>query len=135
MWRKSDVELGIYEEELWSEPPAHYVRRALGRELFERRGLSRGGRSGPMFLDVEVRAFEEVIEPKHEVRIEIWVALSDAEERGLFERSFSVVNPVAEEHGKSMARAMGEALDEAVRAVGTRVQAALVALPKPEEGG
>lgn len=135
VWRKFDVELGLYEEERWTESPARFVQRSLARELFEARGLRRGGRSALMVLDVEVRAFEELLEPQHQVRVELWVVMADRDEEGVFERSFVVVKPVGEERSESMARAMGEAMDEAVRAVGAAVQATLTAAPKPEQDG
>jgi cholesterol transport system auxiliary component len=58
--RRSPVELGIYDDLRWTERPEDYVRRALGRELFEARPLVEAVSDGVPTLEVEVLAFEEV---------------------------------------------------------------------------
>lgn len=58
--RTSPVELGIYDDLRWTERPEDYVRRALGRELFEARPLVEAVSDGVPTLEVEVLAFEEV---------------------------------------------------------------------------
>lgn len=58
--RRSPVEVGIYDDLRWTERPDDYVRRALGRELFEARPLVEAVSDGVPTLEVEVLAFEEV---------------------------------------------------------------------------
>jgi ABC-type uncharacterized transport system auxiliary subunit len=124
VWAEGDVEVGLYEEERWTEPPATYARQALGRELYERRGLVRGGRAADLVLEVEVRRFEERLGPEHLVQVELWVLLTDRDGLALVERTVAVERPVAEGAADAMARAMGEALGDAVEQVGEAVQRA-----------
>lgn len=115
MWRRSDVELGYYENERWTEPPAGYLARAVTRELFEVRRVPRGGRMAPLEAVVTLTAFEEVLLPKHSARVAISVSLVDtAAQRSLLERTVEAVEPVAAETSEAMARAMSSAFDRAV---------------------
>ncbi len=127
VWRKSDVELGVYEQERWTEQPAFYVREHLGRELFEVRRFRRTGRGAPLFLDVQLRAFEEVLVPKHEVRVSIWILLATEDEAAVLERTFEARRPVESENAEAMARAMGAALGDTVGQVADAVQATVEA--------
>lgn len=114
VWRRSDVELGFYEQERWTEPPARTFERALARELFEVRGLVRGGRSASHELAVELVACEEVLLPEHRARVVATVALLGADQTALLERTFAAEEPIAAEDAQAMARAVGAALDRVV---------------------
>src|SRR5579859_2713520 len=60
VFRNSAYEVGYYEERRWTEKPEAYVRRALARALFDRRGIHQVISGPAPTLEVEVTAFEEV---------------------------------------------------------------------------
>jgi hypothetical protein len=73
--------------------PEHFVRRALGRTLFEDGMFRRSLTGGATTLDVELLDFEEVRTPRtHEARIAIRVVL--ASDRVLMERTVVTSRPV-----------------------------------------
>lgn len=131
LWRLSGVELGYSGEEQWAEAPATYVAQALGRELFEVRGLTRGAGPDAAVLDVFVRRFEEDRrEGTRRARVALTLVLCGADGRGLLERTIDVERPIGDgavEQGdevEAMAAAMGAALDAAVRAAADALVAA-----------
>jgi len=126
VWRRSEVERGIYEQRRWLEPPAHYVERALVQQLFDA-GKLRRVESGPVpTVDAELLAFDEILTPIHEAYVEIAVSLHDPRDATLYERTLSAHEPIADADPASVARAMGRALDtvvaEAAREIVARVQ-------------
>jgi hypothetical protein len=58
-FRNAAYELGYYESWRWTERPEAFVRRELGRKLFEEHGLHRVFAGTAPTLDVEVIAFDE----------------------------------------------------------------------------
>lgn len=124
MWRRSDVEVGFYDQERWTQPPARYVDRALSDALFVQRGLRRVERGAPA-LAVELVAFEELLLPQHEARVELRVLLADSEGAALFERSLRVTRPIAREDAEATAEALGAALDTAAEELAEAVASAL----------
>jgi len=124
MWRRSDVEVGFYDQERWTQPPVRYLDRALSDALFVTSGLRRYERESPA-LAVQLVTFEEVLLPKHEIRVELRALLVDAEGAALLERRFAAKRPVASEDAEAMARAFGQALDEAVASLTGEVLRAL----------
>jgi ABC-type uncharacterized transport system auxiliary subunit len=121
-WRRGD-EYGFYEQRRWAELPATYVERTLGRELFASdRPYAGVGDGGPL-LSVELRAFEEVLAPVHEARVALAVTMIDARCVRLRE-TFVAARPLDGNDPGAVARGIGEALDEVVRAVGTAVRRA-----------
>lgn len=128
VWRRSEAEVGYYGDERWTESPAAYVERALGRELFERRGLRRSANSQtPYTLELVVRRFEEVLLPGHLARVELGVWLVDAQRDAVLERTVRVERPVGEERAEALAGAMGQALEDAVEQVADAVERTLTA--------
>ncbi len=121
-FREKSFEVGYYEELRWTEKPEAYLRRALGRELFERQGV-RQIISGPgPTLDVDLNVFEELRSPRHAARMQVtWVLHDDQHVQR--EQTFTVERPIAagESGPDAIARAMAEAFDESVQAVVTRV--------------
>ena len=59
-YRVGGAEMGFYDDRRWTENPEAYLRRALERDLFEERGLSRIVTGGTPILDIELTAFEEL---------------------------------------------------------------------------
>jgi ABC-type uncharacterized transport system auxiliary subunit len=130
VWRMSDVEFGFYDSRRWTELPAHYVEQLLSRELFELRGLRRATAGAVPTLRVELLAFDEVLTPEHEARIEVWVLLVDQDRIARLERTFTAAQPIAENDPVSFTRALGRALNDLVARVAAEVEAAL----QPSEG-
>jgi ABC-type uncharacterized transport system auxiliary subunit len=134
-WRRTEVEVGFYELRRWTQWPAAYVQQWLERELFERRGL-RHAAGGPYpVLEVDLRVFDEWLEPEHSARVELSARLQDAQGIALFERSYAQQRPVEGSGGEALARALGAALDAAVQEVGADVEAALGAAPERPRSG
>ncbi|MGE0709483.1 MAG: ABC-type transport auxiliary lipoprotein family protein [Planctomycetota bacterium] len=131
VWRRSDVELGFYDVERWTDPPASYLERAVSEELYARRGLRRVEGEGPE-LQVKLLAFEEVLLPQHRARVEVWARLLDDRREARLERAFASELPVAAEEADAMARALGQALDQVVVALADAVIAALPPEPPAE---
>jgi ABC-type uncharacterized transport system auxiliary subunit len=127
-YRLSEAELGYYEDRRWTEPPEEFLRRALGRELFEQRGLARV-LSGPApTLDVELVGFEELRYGATRARVTLRFALAN-ERRVLLERMVTVEQPIAigdaQEAPVRVALAMSKALSRAVADVADAVIAEL----------
>ncbi|MGH7893569.1 MAG: ABC-type transport auxiliary lipoprotein family protein [Candidatus Binatia bacterium] len=121
-WRLSEVEIGLYDQRRWTELPSTYVERSLGREL--------GGLEHPRTLtdvpvvSAEVRAFEEVLAPVHEARVEVAIEVADAR-CVLLQQGFAATRPLAGDDPAAVARGIGEALDEVTTAAGKEIRRAL----------
>ena len=117
-YRVSDAELAYYDDRRWSAPPEELVRRALERELFERRGLSRVVSGAAPTLDIDVVGFEELREQPPRAQVSLRVSLHD-DRRVQLERTFSVDVPVGDgaDAGPALARAMAGALSTAIEQV------------------
>jgi len=125
-FRDKNFEVGYYDELRWTEKPEAYLRRALGRALFEEQGV-RQIISGPgPTLDVDLDAFEELRFPRHAARMQVTWALHD-DQQVQHEETFTVERPIpAGASGpNAIAAAMAEAFDESVRRIVTRVTSAM----------
>jgi ABC-type uncharacterized transport system auxiliary subunit len=135
VWRRSDVEVGFYDDRRWSEPPAAIVERGLARELFVASGISRTEEKAPS-LDVSVTGFEEVVTPEHEARVTLALLLRDAGGRTLLETTVSERRPVlGRDDPAAFANAMDQALGAALRSTVGAVSAALVASARERPAG
>lgn len=116
-YRANEAELGYYESWRWTEPPQAYLRRALSRELFERRGLVRVVSGVAPTLDIELVSFEEVREGSPRARVELRISLR-GERRMLVERSVRVERPLGsgteDDAPLRLTKALSLALEEAV---------------------
>ncbi|MGE5180753.1 MAG: ABC-type transport auxiliary lipoprotein family protein [Acidobacteriota bacterium] len=123
--RDSPVELAPYETLRWSEPPDAYVRRALGRALFEARPIDQAIGGAAPTLDVEVVAFEEVRhEARHSGRVELRYVLHD--ERAVLARGVvAIERDAAGPAIEQVVAAISSALDAAVTQLADRVGAVL----------
>jgi cholesterol transport system auxiliary component len=129
-YRVTENELGYYDDRRWTEPPEQYLRRALGHELFEQRGLRRV-LSGPgAILDVELTAFEEIRARPERARLALSYDLHDERE------SFAAQSLVLEvplppatgtdaERAPRVAAALATALSAAVAKVSDQITSAL----------
>jgi cholesterol transport system auxiliary component len=134
-YRLNGAELGYYEDRRWTEAPEHYLRRALERELFERRHIRRV-LSGPgATLDVELTAFEELRHPPPRVRLALSYTLHDARQSSL-ERSLVIERPLADvdepDRAQQVAAALGSALSAAVSEISDQVVRKLAAPTVPK---
>ena len=134
VFRDSDYELGYYEERRWTEDPEEYLRRRLGRVLFEERGLRHViGGIGPT-LEVELIAFEEIRTPKRVARVQLTARLQDAR-LVRWEETLTVDQPIPEEGkgdgGDAMVAAIGIALGSVVDKIADRVMTELTATATP----
>lgn len=127
-YRNQDGELGLYEDERWTERPASYLRRALSRELFERRGFSRAVSGAAPTLEAELVAFEEVRGLQPHARLTVAFTLDDGRDT-LLEHTLTVRARLPSRgsgaRGLLVARALTRALQEAVQRIAGRVSAAL----------
>lgn len=123
-YRVAGSEMGFYEDQRWTENPEAYLRRALDRDLFQERGLSRIIAGESPILDVELTAFEELRGKPAKARVAVTFSLRD-ERRSIIERSLELERPIIARAGadgaQRLAETLTQALDEAVREVGDQV--------------
>jgi cholesterol transport system auxiliary component len=122
-YRDAAYELGYYDDWRWTERPETFVRRELGRSLFEAHGFHRVlGGSAPT-LEVEVIAFDDLRLPSgRAARVQLKVILF--EDSGVvFEDTVTVDRPVTADKPKieDVVAAIAAALDLAAEQVATRV--------------
>ena len=130
VYRDSGHEVGYYEERRWTEKPEAYVRRALARALFERRGVAQVIAGPAPTLEVDVIAFEEVRAPSHVARVELAFTLHDERavrlaDSVLIEKAVPVTKDEAS--AEAAVQGLGEAMEAAVESVAARVTERLVA--------
>jgi cholesterol transport system auxiliary component len=119
-YRLHASELAYYEDRLWTEAPEQYLRRALERELFERRHIRRVVSGAGATLDVELTAFEELRGPPARVRLALSYTLYDHGQSSL-ERSLVVERPLAVDPGPDRAERIAAALSLCLTAAVTEV--------------
>ena len=122
VWRKG-VELGFVEGSRWTETPIVYVERALAHSLFEEAGLERSESSLDPFVDIELSAFEWVLDKPEHVRIALTLRLGRRSGGvSLLETTMSQEweLPQGAEAG-DVAQAMGRSLQELVTKVSSLV--------------
>ena len=123
-YRVGGAEMGFYEDQRWTENPESYLRRALERDLFEQRGLSRIVSGVAPILDIELTAFEELRGKPPQARVAITFALRD-DRRAFVARTLDLKRPIVQRAGADPAQRLAETLtqtlDEAVREVGNEV--------------
>jgi uncharacterized lipoprotein YmbA len=123
-YRVSAAEVGFYDDMRWTEPPEAYLRRALERELFEQRKLTRVATGAASVLDVELTAFEELRTSPPRVRVTLTFGLRD-DRRALLERSLELEAPLSDKAGldkpQRVAEALAATLNRAVQTIGSDV--------------
>jgi cholesterol transport system auxiliary component len=128
-YRDSAYELGYYEDLRWTERPETYVRRELGRSLFEVHGIHRVLSGAGPTLDVEVIAFDELrLKEGRAAQVRLKAILYDDSDV-MFEDTLTIDRPVAGEKPQieDVIAAMATALDSASDQVTLKVQKALAA--------
>ena len=114
VWRVSEVEYGLYEQRRWIDLPEHYVERALRARLRATPGLRLTNDVRAVALRVDVLAFDDVLAPTHAADVALSVALEDPVRGRLLARTFDARIGIEDGDPASMAKAMGQALDDAV---------------------
>ena len=122
VWRVSEVEYGFYEQRRWIDLPAHYVDRALRTRLRSTPGLRLTNDPRAVALHVDVLAFDDVLAPAHAADVALAAALEDPVRGRVLERTFDARVGIGDREPASMAKAMGEALDDAVAQVADAVR-------------
>jgi len=128
-FRDAAYELGYYEDFRWTERPETFVRRELGRTLFEEHGLHRVFNGASPTVDVEVIAFDDLrLKTGRAARVQLKAILSD-DSGVLWEDTLTVDRPVTVEKPKieDVVAAMAAALDAAAEQVTLKVQSTLLA--------
>jgi cholesterol transport system auxiliary component len=126
-YRDAAYELGYYQDLRWTERPETYVRRALGRSLFEAHGLHRVLSGEAPTLDVEVIAFDDLrLKTERAARVQLNVILYQGN-NVILEDTLTVDHPVAGQKPEieDVIAAMAAALDAVADQVALRVQKAL----------
>jgi cholesterol transport system auxiliary component len=127
-YRIDSAEVGFYDDRRWTELPEAYLRRALERDLFEQRKLTRVVSGLAPVLDVELTAFEELRQNPPKVRVALTFSLRD-ERRSLLERSLVLEAPASGSAGSepsaTVAQALTDTLARAVTQAGDEVVAGL----------
>ena len=127
VWRVSEVEYGLYEQRRWIDLPAHYVERALRARLRATPGLRLTDDPRAAALHVAVLAFDDVLAPSHAANVALAVALEDPMRGRFFERTLNARVDIVNGDPASMAKAMGQALDDAVAQVADAVRLSMQA--------
>jgi ABC-type uncharacterized transport system auxiliary subunit len=122
-YRPSEHEVGYYESLRWTERPDAYFRRALGRELFEKKRFAHviGGLSPT--LEAELVAFEELREVKA-VRVEARVLVHDGR-RVMLEQTVRVEESRSDDTPIAVTDALSRALHKVVSQITAEVERAL----------
>jgi len=123
--RNSAREFFYREDRRWTERPEIYLRRALSRALFEERGVVESLSGRGVTVDVELIAFEEIEQP-HKARMQALLVLRD-DRIGLLTETVTVERPVGKSNEADQARAVVDALSQALQAGVTRIADRVVA--------
>jgi cholesterol transport system auxiliary component len=122
-YRVAQSELGYHEDRRWTEDPQDYLRREIGRQLFEQRRVLRVFAGSAPTLDVELTAFEEILGAKPLVRVSASYGLrSDREAVGA--GTITVERPLKggdSDRPREVAVELGAALTAAVSQICDRV--------------
>jgi cholesterol transport system auxiliary component len=132
-YRDASWEVGYYEDRRWTERPEAFVRRELGRTLFEERGFRRSiSDAAAPVLEVELIAFEEIrAKPTHVARVQLRMILHDGRDV-LHEETITVDKPLpgSESTTDALVAATAEALDAASAQIADRAQKVLATRPR-----
>ena len=105
--RVGDVEVTFRELDRWTETPVAYLERALYEELFELHGLQRSEAREAPTLDVELIAFEQVLDG---VRAAFSMRLTGPDGHSLYDRTIDRSFPLDERTPTGVALSLSIAL-------------------------
>ncbi|MDB4944621.1 MAG: hypothetical protein JWP97_4155 [Labilithrix sp.] len=122
-FRDDAYELGYYEDKRWTERPETFVRRELGRTLYEEHGFHRVLSGMAPTVEVEVIAFDDMrLKTGRAARVQLKVMVFEGNDV-LFEDTVTADRPVSGDKPKieDVVAAMSTALDAACEQIATRV--------------
>lgn len=129
--RDSEVEVAPYATLRWTDEPEVYVRRALGRALFDSHGLEQATDPRAPTLDIDVLAFEETRHGlKRAGRVELRYQLYD-EQRVIAHGTVAIERDAAQGI-EGVVAAIGGALDAVSAEIASRVAAVIGVAPSPQ---
>jgi ABC-type uncharacterized transport system auxiliary subunit len=108
VWRLSDVELFIEEQENWGASPTELVTSALESALFETGSFFTATELAAPTLSLDIKAFEGSYGSPDTARLEVF-AVHDTGEV-VRQRMFSASSPLESRDAEELARGMGLAL-------------------------
>lgn len=131
-YRRSERELGFYQDRRWTERPEAYLERALVRALFREGGAAQVVSGPAPTLAVELLEFVEVREPRRAARIRVRAILSDGRLVTL-ERTFSAQEAVTgdDDEFETFAAAMASAIQRVSEEVAEATLDALRRMERP----
>lgn len=121
-YRASQHEVGYHEALRWTEQPATYLRRALGRALFESGRFAHAVGGVATTLEAELVAFEDLRDRKA-VAVEARVLLHDGR-NVLLEKTIRVEEPRNGDDPPAVVEALSRALQKCVAQITTEVESA-----------
>lgn len=127
-FRDDAYELGYYEDKRWTERPETFVRRELGRSLYEEHGFRRVLAGMAPTVEVEVIAFDDMrLQTGRAARVQLKVIVFEGS-GVLYEDTVTVDRPVSGDKPKieDVVAAMSGALDVACEQIATRVGSEVV---------
>jgi cholesterol transport system auxiliary component len=124
--RDTEFEIAYYDELRWTERPEVYLRRALGRALFDRHALPHAQFGRALTLDAELIAFEEVRLPTlRAARIQLRWHLSD-NERVVREQTVTMDRPLdSAARIEDMVAALAAVLETAAESIAAGTEATI----------
>lgn len=130
VFRPTPVEISIHEDRWWAEAPEEYLRRALVEALFVDDGIEQSLSAAAPTLDVELLAFEEIIEAKNrKARVSIRFALHD-EQKVFLAETVTVDRPLEESADMvKLTTEIAHALGTSTEDVAGRVAKKLASMP------
>ncbi len=136
--RNAGHELSFSEEQRWTEKPEAYLRRALSRELFEKRGVKRVVSGPSLTVEVELVSFEEVAAPGGAVARVVATLIVHDERVVREEKTLAVEvpleHPTQKEHADESVRALSTALGRMVSGIADEVCRAPAAVATARNG-
>jgi ABC-type uncharacterized transport system auxiliary subunit len=130
VFRRSNHEVGTYDDERWTEYPETYLRRSLSRALFDTGAFVEGLGDRVPTVDVELVAFEEVIQRSARAgRVQIAYRLHD--DRTVLATGIIAVEKNAGGDGgiAFVVSAIGVALNEATERLSNVIHAYFASVP------
>ena len=134
VYRSSSVELGMYDDKRWTERPDEYVRRAISASLFDAQRASQSLGGAAPILDLELLAFEEIVQKDkpHRGCVSVRYSLHD-EQRVLVSDVVTVELDAGSADTDKVVRAISEALSQVSERIAERVSVRLGEATKTAE--
>lgn len=135
-FRSSAHEVGFYETRRWTERPEVYVRRAVDRALFERRGVVHVVSGPAPLVALELLEFSELRKPSRAARVSVRAVLSDGRTVRLEQTFTETVEVTGADNDfepiiEAMASALALVVERLADAVVSALRADVTQMPAP----